>query len=129
MELEIGSKYTFTLNGGSILPSIITNAVVQSSDMSYTLASKVSAADLNTIHNNIYPNLSATVSKLAKDQRYIVIETESGNTMVLAKSWISGDPVIYRDTSYTLTLTGPTANEVQAIKDFLNYNNISFTIQ
>lgn len=122
---ELGSRYSFQLTGGAILPLNIKNVKVTSilngrtaERLGYNVATK---------HEMLYPLLDQTrFTRNFLDQEYVEVEYDNGQTDCFAESWIV-EGTIQRLTKqrYVIVIKDIEPSMITPLQECLNANGFN----
>lgn len=86
-------------------------------------------ADLVRIHAAVYPRLNAGTPVNAQDLEYYRVRTENGETRIIARQWLAGEPTPVSTGTLVATITGVNASDRQLVVDLLRANfSAPFTV-
>lgn len=124
--LQIKNLYAFAFSAPEVLTNGYNATVLAALD--YDTAVMLQA-DLVAIHAAVYPRLNAGTPINAKDLEYYRVRTENGETRIIARQWLSGEPTLVSSGTIVATITGVSASDRQLVVDLLRANfSASFTV-
>lgn len=125
---KLSATYGFTTVNTPKLPSSYT-LVKLVGMVSYSAAVRIDGNELYTKWRVIYPTLPEGTPDTPVNCEWLVFESQSGETIVLADVWINGPSVVPVDfTQATVTVTDTNNAQMMALRDFMSKSGMKFQI-
>jgi hypothetical protein len=124
--IQIGSTYNFFLRAPAILGAEYKNAVVMGI-LDFDSANVIQ--DVAPLHASVYSSLPVGTPKDAKDLLFVKIRTSTGEVRVIAKDWLSMEPVLVVNKNVRIDIINVDLSRLPILRAALEQNGFtSFTI-
>lgn len=124
--VQIGSTYNFFLRAPAILGAEYKNATVMGV-LDFDSANVIQ--DVAPLHASVYSSLPTGTPKDAKDLLFIKIRTSTGEVRVIAKDWLSMNPVLVVNKNVRVDILNVDLSKLPLLRAALEQNGFTnFTI-
>lgn len=124
--VQIGSTYNFFLRAPAILGAEYKNATVMGV-LDFDSANVIQ--DVAPLHASVYSSLPTGTPKDAKDLLFIKIRTSTGEVRVIAKDWLSMDPVLVVNKNVRVDILNVDLSKLPLLRAALEHTGFTnFTI-
>lgn len=129
MDWKFGATYSFSSLQTTLLPSRY-DLILLTAVGSYQAARRISGEDLYAMWRGIYPSLPPGTPDNPETATWLVFESQTGETIVLANDWINGDTVTATNfTQATVLVTDTNQDKMMVLRDFMTKLRMKFEIK